>query len=378
MSRDHKRGFTLVELLVVISVIGILVAIMLPAIGVARESARNSQCRSNLKSFGQGLQLYAGTHDGAFCSGNFDWMRDGAVTEIGWVADLVKLNFIVGKMNCPSNSGQLSETYEALYTAPTGTFLADTCVNRVGSPGKLLPDGSLLKNPCREIIEGNLAPGSEGRRALIESRILGNGFNTNYTASWFLVRGGVLLDDSGNPRASYSGCASPADLSNRTYCLGPLGQNTLDRSNAPAMLLPLLGDGAVSGFASIQLAGIPAGMLVKSMTAGPRFGVFNGNDYPAPAFSSGTPREGQNGWWKVWNRDVLQDYRAFAPLHRGAANIVFADGSVRSYLDRNEDGFLNNGFAASTTQNGFADGEVELNQDEVYSRYSVNARSLTQ
>ena len=61
-SRRNRQGFTLIELLVAISIIGLLIALVLPAVQNSRESARAMQCKSQMRQFGQALHNFESTY----------------------------------------------------------------------------------------------------------------------------------------------------------------------------------------------------------------------------------------------------------------------------------------------------------------------------
>ena len=80
--RRGRKGFTLIEILVVIAIIAILAAILFPVFARARENARRSSCQSNLRQIGLGFAQYNGDNDGHYPLGIHDSWNEGWPTTV--------------------------------------------------------------------------------------------------------------------------------------------------------------------------------------------------------------------------------------------------------------------------------------------------------
>ncbi len=107
-SKGKVTGFTLVELLVVISIIALLVSILMPALGKARDQAKAVKCLSHLRGLGSGFAVYASENDGRVVTGLVlsTLLNQKTNTEVTWLDIMVRYQGDPKVRICPSGSAK--------------------------------------------------------------------------------------------------------------------------------------------------------------------------------------------------------------------------------------------------------------------------------
>lgn len=113
MKSQQRRAFTLIELLVVIAIIAILAAILFPVFAKAREAARATSCRSNLKQLGNALMMYVQDYDETYPLRRFAPITGPYWDDHSWRTVIQPYVKNTQVLSCPSNPHQRTQSYDA-------------------------------------------------------------------------------------------------------------------------------------------------------------------------------------------------------------------------------------------------------------------------
>jgi len=307
--RRRHRGFTLIELLVVIAIIAVLIALLLPAVQQAREAARRSQCKNNLKQLGLAMHNYTDTYgmfplpDIGITFGVGNPVRTPTHWDISWGLSLLpQLDQapLFNRFNQNAANGVSDATNQQIVSASLPVFVCPTTPR---------------SGPIQGIIE-------------VQDPIASATVNSNFRAA----PGDYFI-----PRSFSDSAFSPSEVFG-AFCYAVAGGTTLDRNRAGGRLRDIT-DGLSNTLLLIERAGFPD---LKKRGGQPK--ALTESNYSIAA------EKHYNGWWAATQNDRIRawnvegtDYSTGGPcvincsndwggsfsFHTGGMQVLLADGSVR-------------------------------------------------
>jgi prepilin-type N-terminal cleavage/methylation domain-containing protein/prepilin-type processing-associated H-X9-DG protein len=361
-SFQTRVGFTLVELLVVIAIVGLLVALLLPAVQSARNAAIASTANSTLRGFGQVTQVMEERDvKGRLTTSAFDHNRDGDIRRYGYVGDAIKLKLLnPGTALDASNPTKLSE--KVLDYMGAGATSGANKNRHGGAAANVHFTGAAGPKDFRGVTSG-AAPTRE---------LWDQGYNCNFAATWHFVRGDVLP-------LSAPAAGMDADTTDGSKCPGdgdgPLNVDKLLNCDVTRDQIALMGN-ARNGDKDEAAISATAATTMNTFAGKD---IATAGDWTVEAFCDGlnaTPADAtaqaEMGLAALTDRvHEMNDIQPIVgareadvgPDVGGYAQIVFADGHVAKIVDSNgynddSDGFIGaylDGSAFKVNSGAFAD-----------------------
>ena len=363
----HVRGFTLVELLVVIAIIGILVALLLPAVQAAREAARRTQCKNHLKNVGLAILNHVDTMR-VFPTGGVTYgtrIEDYLEPEggkpvgpdrmgLGWAFQILPY-MEEESLHSITTSAQMREVVVPMYNCPSRRSATRVAY---GDESIILMDYASAQ-PCTKHLSTDADPWD------VKSLYPG-------WTNWVNVYGCACTGQGGGnpPHSEVGGDPGPPPQYDGVY------DGVIVRSNYYPQ-----GRNFITGMLNGKFVSAPGPTKISQITDGTSKTMMIGEKFVRSDLYGGGCSSDDAGWTDGWDPDVmrstgippLQDSQTdalvqhskppegsaywefhFGSAHPGGINAVAADGSVHS-VSYSIDLEL---FNALGTRNGTSYGEV--------------------
>ncbi len=322
------RAFTLVELLVVIAIIGVLVALLLPAVQAAREAARRSQCKNNLKQVGLSVQNFVGARK-IFPTG-------------GTIFNPTLENYIVGGKPAPTEAQGLGWGYQILPYLEQGA-VSQSVTKTIDIQKTIVP---MYNCPSRRGATLWLSPFDGNTYALTDYVAAHPCGYTDFSEGTrnFPVGVNGLVDSAAIRRPRLQGGANSQMF---LYVVPP------NRGYYGAIVRGTKNLGATAGtFASVDA--VTSITQMKSIEDGTSNTLLIGEKFVRPDMYEGRMAGDDRGWSDGWDPDTMRstcfppmqdanigtitdtlwgqdsDIMNFGSAHASGFNAVFVDGSVHT------------------------------------------------